>query len=155
MADGMCDGLARYLQGDRAACAGRNPCHRELSSLVVALRCDQYTVAAHAHLPKVSVWGTRQCRRIPGLALHKEPCMKRCIVAALAMACTIGTAHSFGHKAPAALWLPDLVSTANSEVRITFSPDGKRMLWGAIGWSGGQGGWDIFESRRGSNGWSK
>lgn len=81
--------------------------------------------------------------------------MKRCIVAALAMACTIGTAHSFGHKAPAALWLPDLVSTANSEVRITFSPDGKRMLWGAIGWSGGQGGWDIFESRRGSNGWSK
>jgi TolB protein len=55
---------------------------------------------------------------------------------------------------PAQLWQPDLVSTAKSEVRITFSPDGKRMLWGAIGWSAGAGGWDIYESERTSNGWS-
>ena len=48
----------------------------------------------------------------------------------------------------------DLVSTPNSEVRITFSPDGNRMLWGTIGWSGGMGGWDIFESRRVAGGWS-
>lgn len=55
----------------------------------------------------------------------------------------------------ARLWLPDLVSTANSEVRITFSPDGQRMLWGTIGWSGGVGGWDIYESHREVGGWSK
>jgi Tol biopolymer transport system component len=36
---------------------------------------------------------------------------------------------------PAQLWLTDQVSTPKSEVRITFSPDGKRMLWGAIGWT--------------------
>jgi TolB protein len=54
----------------------------------------------------------------------------------------------------AQLWLPDVVSTAKSEVRITFSPDGKRMLWGAIGWSGGAGGWDIYESERSGTGWS-
>jgi TolB protein len=60
---------------------------------------------------------------------------------------------------PAQLWAPDVVSTAQSEVRITFSPDGKRMLWGAIGWSSGPagtgGGWDIYESERVSSGWSK
>ncbi len=55
---------------------------------------------------------------------------------------------------PAQLWLPDSVSTAKSEVRITFSPDGKRMLWGAIGWSDGTGGWDIYESQRAGDGWS-
>jgi hypothetical protein len=55
---------------------------------------------------------------------------------------------------PAKLWLPDLVSTPNSEVRITFSPDGKRMLWGAIGWANGAGGWDIYESVREGDGWS-
>jgi Tol biopolymer transport system component len=54
---------------------------------------------------------------------------------------------------PAQLWLPDVVSTAKSEVRITFSPDGKRMLWGAIGWSNGSGGWDIYASERASSGW--
>jgi TolB protein len=55
---------------------------------------------------------------------------------------------------PAQLWLPDQVSTPKSEVRITFSPDGKRMLWGAIGWSDGTGGWDIYESELSGNGWS-
>src|SRR5262249_59343057 len=55
---------------------------------------------------------------------------------------------------PAQLWLPDQVSTPKSEVRITFSPDGKRMLWGAIGWRDGSG-WDIYESERTTGGWSK
>ncbi|MBI2215242.1 MAG: PD40 domain-containing protein [Acidobacteria bacterium] len=41
---------------------------------------------------------------------------------------------------------PGLVSTSNTEIRITFSPDGKRMLWGTIGWPGGPGEWDIWES---------
>jgi hypothetical protein len=55
---------------------------------------------------------------------------------------------------PAQLWLPDQVSTPKSEVRITFSPDGNRMLWGAIGWSEGSG-WDIYESTRSAKSWSK
>src|SRR4030095_2047282 len=55
---------------------------------------------------------------------------------------------------PAQLWLPDVVSTPKSEVRITFSPDGKRMLWGAIGWGDGKRGWDIYESERSTDGWS-
>lgn len=55
---------------------------------------------------------------------------------------------------PAQLWQPELVSTAKSEVRITFSPDGRRMLWGAIGWSNGAGGWDIYGSERTAGGWS-
>jgi Tol biopolymer transport system component len=58
---------------------------------------------------------------------------------------------------PAQLWLADVVSTPKSEVRITFSPDGKRMLWGAIGWhdpSGHGGGWDIYESVHSATGWS-
>jgi TolB protein len=55
---------------------------------------------------------------------------------------------------PAQLWLPDVVSTPKSEVRITFSPDGKRMLWGAIGWGDGKNGWDIYESERSTDGWS-
>jgi TolB protein len=64
-------------------------------------------------------------------------------------------AGSFTTEGEARLWLPDVVSTANSEVRITFSPDGKRMLWGTIGWSAGKGGWDIFESVKSGTGWSK
>jgi TolB protein len=55
---------------------------------------------------------------------------------------------------PTQLWLPDVVSTEKSEVRITFSPDGQHMLWGAIGWSNGAGGWDIYESERTADGWS-
>jgi uncharacterized protein (DUF1684 family) len=55
---------------------------------------------------------------------------------------------------PAQLWLPDHVSTPKSEVRITFSPDGTRMLWGAIGWSDGKSGWDIYESQRAGDSWS-
>jgi TolB protein len=46
------------------------------------------------------------------------------------------------------------VSTARTEVRITFSPDGTRMLWGAIGVTGGPGGWEILESVRTASGWS-
>lgn len=60
---------------------------------------------------------------------------------------------------PAQLWAPDVVSTEHSEVRITFSPDGQRMLWGTIGWSSApgnaSGGWDIYESKRTDDGWSK
>ena len=53
------------------------------------------------------------------------------------------------------LVFPHLVSTDKTEVKITFSPDGSRMLWGAIGWENGIGGWDIWESIKENNTWGK
>lgn len=76
------------------------------------------------------------------------------IVIGALLALPAESAPSFA-AAPAKLWLPDLVSTPQSEVRITFSPDGTRMLWGTIGWAAGAGGWDIYESRKLGDGWSK
>jgi hypothetical protein len=46
------------------------------------------------------------------------------------------------------------VSTESSEVRVAFSPDGTRMLWGTTSRPGGPGGWDIWECRRQATGWS-
>src|SRR3989339_355916 len=53
------------------------------------------------------------------------------------------------------LVLPHLVSTEKSEIKLTFSPDGTRMLWGTIGWENGIGGWDIWESVKENNQWGK
>lgn len=53
------------------------------------------------------------------------------------------------------LVFPNLVSTEKSEIKLTFSPDGTRMLWGAIGWENGVGGWDIWESVKKNNQWGK
>ncbi len=43
----------------------------------------------------------------------------------------------------------------SSEVRVAWSPDGTRMLWGSISRPGGAGGWDIWERRRQGAGWSE
>ena len=53
------------------------------------------------------------------------------------------------------LVFPHLVSTEKSEIKLTFSPDGTRMLWGTIGWENGIGGWDIWESVKENNQWGK
>lgn len=80
---------------------------------------------------------------------------RTCLVLLLfAGACATRPAPRLSFPTPAELWAPDVVSTAASEVRITFSPDGRRMLWGTIGRAGGPGGWDIFESVREGDGWS-
>lgn len=46
------------------------------------------------------------------------------------------------------------VSTETSEIRIAFSPDGSRMLWGTTSRAGGPGGWDVWECRKEGAGWS-
>jgi TolB protein len=47
------------------------------------------------------------------------------------------------------------VSTATAtEIRIAFSTDGARMLWGTIGREGGAGGWDLWEAKKSPSGWS-
>lgn len=53
------------------------------------------------------------------------------------------------------LFLPGLVSTEKSEIKITFSKGGDIMLWGGIGWKNGKGGWDIWESRKTGSEWSQ
>jgi TolB protein len=74
---------------------------------------------------------------------------------AIISCCTGASASSWNHRSSAQLWLPGVVSTERSEVRITFSPDGTRMLWGGIDWPDGAGGWDIYESYKTSAGWSR
>lgn len=55
----------------------------------------------------------------------------------------------------AELFQAGVISTEESEVKIAFSPDGNRCLWGTIAWDGGKGGWDIWESVRSNGIWSK
>lgn len=54
----------------------------------------------------------------------------------------------------AELFMPGVVSTEASEVRLAKSPDGKTLLWGSTNRPGGIGGWDIWLSRRSQAGWS-
>lgn len=60
---------------------------------------------------------------------------------------------SFHAETPVAVLAPGIISTPASEIRVAFSPDGKRALWGAIDRAGGPGGWDIFESVRKGSSW--
>lgn len=48
----------------------------------------------------------------------------------------------------ARVFMPGVVSTPNADVKITFSPDGKYMLWGGIDWIAGKTDWDIWMSVR-------
>lgn len=43
----------------------------------------------------------------------------------------------------------------SSEVRIAYSPDGGRMLWGSISRTGGPGGWEIWERRLREGQWGE
>lgn len=81
--------------------------------------------------------------------------MNRLFATTAIISCMGASAGSLKYDSTAQLWLPDIVSTEHSEVRITFSPDGTRMLWGGIDWPDGAGGWDIYESHKTANGWSK
>jgi Tol biopolymer transport system component len=49
---------------------------------------------------------------------------------------------------------PGVLSTAAAEVRIAHSPDGRRILWGAIGRDGAADQQDIWEIHRTRRGWS-
>lgn len=75
------------------------------------------------------------------------------LVAAVVLAATPESLPVIGFSGEAAVSHPGLVSTENTEIRITFSPDGTRMLWGAIGWKGGPGEWDIWESVESEGKW--
>ena len=55
---------------------------------------------------------------------------------------------------PPELYGKGRVSTEFSEIKVTFSPDGTRVLWGSTNRPGGPGEWDIWESRKEKDGWS-
>ncbi len=74
-------------------------------------------------------------------------------VVSLALAATVESVPALVFSGNAEVVQPGLVSTPNTEIRITFSPDGKRLLWGTIGWDGGPGGWDIWESVQSDGKW--
>ena len=80
----------------------------------------------------------------------------RLMLASLLLAAATGPAAVSGRfevEGAPVLFEPGVVSTEKSEIKVTFSPDGKRMLWGAIGWAGGVGGFDIWESVKDGSGW--
>jgi TolB protein len=54
----------------------------------------------------------------------------------------------------AELFAPGVASTEASEVRLTFSADGKRAAWFARNRTGGAGSYDIWTSTRTTDGWS-
>lgn len=47
-----------------------------------------------------------------------------------------------------ASFLPGIVASEYSEVRVVFSPSGDTLLWGSSNRPGGAGGYDIFRARR-------
>lgn len=53
------------------------------------------------------------------------------------------------------LFAPGIVSIENSEVKITFSKDGRIALWGAINRKNGVGGLDIWKAVKSEKGWSE
>ena len=76
-------------------------------------------------------------------------------IAFLTVACASATSPRFETVGSPELWAPGIVSTARSEVRMTISPDGRRMLWGVLDWPSGPGKWEILESARSDSGWSE
>jgi len=51
------------------------------------------------------------------------------------------------------LFLPGIISSEVSEVKITFSEDGKLVLWGTVGKENERGALDIWQSVKSKNGW--
>ena len=53
------------------------------------------------------------------------------------------------------VFMPNLVSTKNADVKLTFSPDGKKMLWGGIDWIKDKKDMDIWQSVKVKGKWAK
>jgi TolB protein len=80
--------------------------------------------------------------------------MKRTLVPLVALAAACATIpRGLETAGSPELFSRGIVSTPASEVRITFSPDGSRMLWGSTNRPGGPGGWDLWESVREGETW--
>jgi len=76
--------------------------------------------------------------------------LRRCALAAALLLLTAAARADHAGE----VYAPGVVSTAAAEVRIAFSPDGRRMLWGSIGRDGPKDQEDIWERHRQGAGWS-
>ncbi|MDN5286120.1 MAG: hypothetical protein JWR38_2394 [Mucilaginibacter sp.] len=65
------------------------------------------------------------------------------------------TAQQITFADSAELFIPALVSTKNADVKITFSPDGKKMLWGGIDWIPDKKDMDIWQSEQVNGKWTE
>ena len=69
------------------------------------------------------------------------------LLAALALAALATSTALAGEglrfTSPPELYAKGRVSTEFSEIKVTFSPDGTRVLWGSTNRPGGPGGWDL------------
>lgn len=81
--------------------------------------------------------------------------MKKMLFAILLMNISISVCQSINFSGEPELFAPGVVSTEVSEVKITFSKDGKLVLWGAIGREKGLGGFDIWQSEKTETGWGQ
>lgn len=70
------------------------------------------------------------------------------------VACSTNRPRGLEASGDARVFLPGVVSSAYSEIRAAPSPDGDTVLWGSTNRPGGPGGWDIWMTRRGADGWS-
>lgn len=68
---------------------------------------------------------------------------------------TIVQAQQITFADSAELFMPGLVSTKNADVKITFSPDGKKMLWGGIDWIQDKKDMDIWQSEMINGKWTE
>jgi TolB protein len=66
----------------------------------------------------------------------------------------LAQARQLTFTAEARRFLPGVVSAKSLEVKLTFSPDGRRLLWGAVQREGGPGDSDIWESRLEDGSWT-
>src|SRR3569833_1689586 len=78
------------------------------------------------------------------------------IIAALFIVITVA-AHSqqITFTSKPEIFMPNLVSTKNADVKLTFSPDGKKMLWGGSDWIKDKKDMDIWQSTKVNGKWAK
>ena len=74
-------------------------------------------------------------------------CPKWCLWLSLLPAAQAGAVQEFGIEGMG------VVSTAESEVRASVSPDGRRIVWGSTSRKGGPGGWDLWGARLEGDRW--
>jgi len=81
---------------------------------------------------------------------------KSLIIAVLFMAFTTASkSQQITFTGKPEVFMPNLVSTKNADVKLTFSPDGKKMLWGGIDWIKDKKDMDIWQSTKVKGKWSK
>jgi TolB protein len=93
--------------------------------------------------------------RLDGRALACERllCLLMLELTILTGCAWMSSGEAFRIVGEAELFAPGIASTEYSDLRLTLSPDGRTALWFSRNRPGGPGGYDIWMSQRGANGW--